>query len=126
METGFEGGTSYSLVVLADGSISLYFSTGGGVIGAGGHPSVHRAGDAMLTVAARLQVLASPTASTALPKTGQVNFYLLTSKGTLLYAAPEQELGDGNDKFSELFYAGQNVITGVRETETSKSAAPQN
>jgi len=37
------------------------------------------------------------TASTVLPKTGQVNFYLLTSKGTLLYAAPEK-LGDGNDK----------------------------
>lgn len=115
METGLDGGASYSLVVLADGSISLYFSTGGGFIGTGGNASVRRAGDAMLGAATRFQSRATPAPSTPLPDDGQVNFYLLTSKGTLRYGAPEQRLGKGDDEFSDLFYAGQNVITAIRE-----------
>lgn len=43
METGFKGGGAYSLVVLADGTTSLYFSTGAGVIGAGQHEQVRKA-----------------------------------------------------------------------------------
>jgi hypothetical protein len=40
METGFEDGGAYSLVVLADGTTSIYLSRGGAVIGAGQHQTV--------------------------------------------------------------------------------------
>lgn len=36
-------GAAVTLVSLADGTTSLYFSNGGGIIGAGGHPPVAKA-----------------------------------------------------------------------------------
>ena len=42
METGFKN-DSYTLLVLADGTTSLYFSNGGGIIGAGTHETVKKA-----------------------------------------------------------------------------------
>ena len=39
METGVPGG-SYTVVSLHDGTTSIYFSNGGGIIGAGQHPDV--------------------------------------------------------------------------------------
>src|SRR5688572_20448969 len=37
IDVGLEGGSAYTLMVLGDGTTSLYFSTGGGIIGAGTH-----------------------------------------------------------------------------------------
>jgi len=42
METGYPEAVA-SLVVVADGTTSLYFSNGGGIIGAGEHSSVRTA-----------------------------------------------------------------------------------
>jgi hypothetical protein len=111
METGLEDGTAYSLVVLADGSTSLYFSTGGGAIGAGEYEAVRIAAKSMLEVANRLQANAQPTSATPLPRPGKVQFYLLSARGTLGYSADEQSLGEGKDRLSELFHAGHSVIT---------------
>ena len=122
MEVGLEGRGAYILVVLADGTVSLYFSKGGGIIGLGPHAEVRAAGQAMLEAAAGLQSHASVTMSTPLPSAGSVNFYLLTAKGVLRYLAPEQLLGAGSDPMSKLFYAGQNVITQIRLVEGERGA----
>jgi len=121
METGLQGGAVYSLVVLADGSTSLYFSTGGGVIGAGGHEAVRAASKSMLETAMRLQFQAQVASLTPLPGRGRVHFYLLTAHGTLSYSADEQGLGQGNDRMSELFHAGHAVIAQVRLNAEARS-----
>jgi hypothetical protein len=110
METAFEGRGSFTLLVLADGTTSLYFSKGGGMLGEGRGAEVRAASAAMLETAARLQGNARPTTATPLPSTGTVNFYFLTAKGTLRYLAAERLLGTGEDPMSELFYAGQAVL----------------
>ena len=117
METGLPDGAAYTLVVLADGSTSLYFSTGGGVIGAGAHASVREASTALLREANQVHASARSTTNTPLPKPGQVVFYLLAPNGTLAYGAPEESLGAGKDQFSSLFFAGHAVITEVRKSE---------
>jgi len=119
METGLEDGAAYSLLVLADGSTSVYFSTGGGVIGAGEHEAVRAEGKSMLEVATRVQMQMQPVSSTPLPRPGKVQFYLLSPQGTLGYSADEQLLGEGKDRLSELFHAGHAVITQVRMAEQS-------
>jgi hypothetical protein len=50
METDL-GEASYTLMVAADGSMSLYTSTGGGIIGAGAHASVKEPSKAFLRLA---------------------------------------------------------------------------
>jgi hypothetical protein len=117
METGLPDGAAYTLVVLADGSTSLYFSTGGGVIGAGAHARVRAASTALLHEASQVRASARSTTSTPLPKPGQVVFYLLAANGTLAYGAAEESLGAGKDQFSPLFFAGHAVIAEVRKSE---------
>jgi hypothetical protein len=47
METGYPEG-SFTLSSVADGSTSLYFSNGGGIIGGGEHENVHKASSYLL------------------------------------------------------------------------------
>jgi hypothetical protein len=121
METGMDGGAVYSLVVLADGSTSLYFSNGGGVVGSGSHESVRAASKAMLEVAARHQSGLKPTLATPQPKPGMVQFYVLTQQGTLAYSAEEHSLGNNKDSHSELFHAGHAVIAQVRLAQEAQA-----
>jgi len=116
METGYEGG-AFTLVALADGTVSLYFSTGGGVIGAGEHESVRRPADSFIGWANRYVSEAAPSKSQPLPSEGQTTFYFLTKSGIRSYSAKEVELGEGRDKLSDLFHAGHAVITEVRKTQ---------
>lgn len=76
----------------------------------------------MLQTAARLQSRARPTTTTPLPSAGSVNFYLLTANGIPRHLAAEQALGAGEDPMSELFYAGQNVITQIRKVDEERGA----
>ena len=116
METGFEEG-SFTLVTLADGTTSLYFSTGGGNIGAGEHESVRKAAWNYLSVAQHFHENARKVGETPGPTNGEVIFYFLTFEGKLAYSAPEEKLGNGNDDLSNLFYAAHDVISEIREIE---------
>lgn len=120
MDTGLDRGGAYSLVVLADGTTSLYFSTGGGIIGAGEHARVRQAAGAMLSEANRLRTETKPTESTPLPSSGQVAFYLLSNAGTLTASGAEASFGGGKERLSPLFFAGHNVITEVRKAQEAR------
>lgn len=119
METGFENG-AFTLVALADGTTSLYFSTGGGIIGGGEHEKVRRASGNFIGWANKLEAEAKPTKDYPLPNQGEVVFYFLSRKGVLKYSAPEVELGEQRDKLSNLFHAGHLVISELREIEQAK------
>lgn len=119
METGYED-SAFTLVALADGTTSLYFSTGGGIIGAGEHESVRNASAQFIGWANKYASEAKPTKQYPLPKEGQVNFYLLSYNGVLTYSAPEQELGEQKDQLSNLFHAGHHVISELREIEQAR------
>ncbi len=116
METGYDSG-AFTLVVLADGTVSLYFSTGGGVIGAGEHESVRQPAGSFIDWANRYVSEAKPSKAQPLPTEGQTTFYFLTNSGIRSYSAKEVELGEGRDKLSDLFHAGHAVIAEVRKTQ---------
>lgn len=119
METGFEDGW-FTLVALADGTTSLYFSTGGGVIGAGELQPVRDAAGHYLSGAQYFFDRASPVSDTPRPATGKVIFYFLGFEGISAYEAPEQKLGIGADDLSNLFYAAHAVIDEIRKTEENR------
>jgi hypothetical protein len=120
METGYPEAAT-TLVALGDGTASLYFSTGGGLIGGGPHPSINAAARRLVEVSGRHVSELSPTTEFPLPNSGSVRFYVLTTKGVLQGGDREEVLGAGSHPLSEVFFAGHEVITGLREvTEERK------
>lgn len=120
METGYPE-AAVTLVALGDGTASLYFSSGGGVIGGGPHPSIDAAARRLVGLAGSHLSKMSRTSEFPLPASGEVTFYVLTTNGVLQADAREETLGAGDHPLSELFFAGHHVITGLREvTEKRK------
>jgi hypothetical protein len=113
MEMGLAGATA-TLFALADGTTSLYLSTGGGVIGGQGHENVREANAAFLSMANQSRQHLQPASSTPVPKVGYTLFYLLTDAGTITGGGLEDDLGHGRHVLSPLFHAGHGVMTELR------------
>lgn len=119
METGYPKAL-VSLVVFAEGSTSIYFGNGGGIIGAGEHAPVRKAASELISTAATFVPEMKATKGPDLPAVGEVRFYLLTYSGLRSAAGIEEELGSGNHKLSPLFFAAHQVISAVRENSNIK------
>jgi len=114
METGYQGAV-VTLVAIADGTVSLYFSNGGGMIGIGQHEGPRKAGMVLLSFSRDFLKQASLTKSFPLPNRGKTRFYFLTQEG--VRSTPEfdeKELGSGKSPLSPLFHKAQAVITQAR------------
>jgi hypothetical protein len=115
METGYQKGVA-TLVSFADGTSSLYFSTGGGVLGAGAHATVRAMGDALLTAAETHLADLTPMDVTPLPGVGRVRFYVRTFGGMMGAEADERVLGESRHPLSPLFHSAHAVISAIRES----------
>jgi hypothetical protein len=113
METRYPEAVA-TLVAVADGTTSLYLSTGGGVIGAGEHEAVAEASRRWLLAAEELLGALSPTPDPPLPGPGLTRFVAVTPRGLLDAEAPEAELEGGRHPLSPLYHAGDDVLTQVR------------
>jgi hypothetical protein len=113
METGHHQAVS-SLVVFADGTTSLYFSHGGGILGAGEHQQVRAASASFLKTAESLLSHLLAAQETPTPNVGRVRFYVHAVDGLFTAEAGEQDLGEERHVLSPLFHAGHGVITQIR------------
>jgi hypothetical protein len=114
METGYPKAVA-SLVTFCDGTTSMYFSSGGGVIGAGQHAEIREASKALLASADGYLKELLPVAEHPRPAAGRVRFYARTFDGLKSAEADENELGEGRHRLSPLFHAGHRVITHLRQ-----------
>jgi hypothetical protein len=110
MDTTYDAGTA-ALVVLADGTVSLYTSTGGGVIGGGAHEHVAAAARRCLQVAEDHLGEFAENGSDSLPAAGGTLITLRTYSGPLRVRAPEDDLGHDRHPASPVFHAAHQVIT---------------
>ena len=118
VDWGFPTATA-SVVALADGTTSLYLSSGGGVIGGGGNASVRQAADALLALAQRMTgEIRAPDDGSA-PAPGEFRFHVVTADGARSATATVEKLGGGAHSLSPLFAATQDVITALREVSPS-------
>jgi len=122
METCYEKAV-VSLVAFVDGGASLYFSTGGGVLGAGEHASVRATLQPFFRAAEAGINCFAPATATAYPDRGRVRFYVRTFQGTLTAEGDEQDLGRMRHELSPVFHAGHAVIAAVREATGGWGAA---
>ncbi|HUS23003.1 MAG TPA: hypothetical protein VMZ66_13430 [Aeromicrobium sp.] len=114
MDTAMADGNWHSLVVLADGTTSLYTSAAFGIIGAGTHESVRLASDRLLELAEQELGLFAPDSNDAVPASGMVALRALTFEGRRVVVAPEDDLGHGRHVASPVFHAVHEVITQTR------------
>lgn len=119
METGFESG-SFTLLVIADGTTSLYFSNGGGIIGAGTHENVKKASSMLLSGANHFHAQTKSASSFPYPSNGEVKFYFIGRSGVTSYSANEVDLGENRDPLSKLFHVSHMVISELRQIEETR------
>ncbi|MFZ2031980.1 MAG: hypothetical protein WAU68_16835 [Vitreimonas sp.] len=113
METGYEKAV-VTLVAMSDSSISVYFSTGGGMIGAGSHERPAAAARNLAMGVAQNMEHFKKTSDTKAPKPGETRFFVLIDKDVLGASAKEEEFGQNKHKLSPVFHAAHGVITEVR------------
>jgi hypothetical protein len=122
MEIGLPEATT-TIIAIADGTVSMYLSSGGGVIGAGEHAAVRGAADVFRTVVAENRNLLARTGVFAPPEVGEVRFHARIGDDRLTGAAPESALRAGRHALAPLYAAGQDVLTEIRLT--TEAAEPE-
>jgi hypothetical protein len=113
METGYKVGLA-TLVSLADGTTSLYYSTGGGMLGSGEYTPIAQASKALVAQAENHFQQLSPTEEFPLPEVGQVRFLVLTYAGAFTAEATEKKLAVGKHALSPLYTCAQEILTQLR------------
>ena len=119
METGYPEAVA-TLASVTDGAASLYFSNGGGIIGAGENEAPKVASKELVRAAEQFVKDCKQTAEFPLPTKSYTRFYLVTVDGVFTAEVLENDLGNNRHKLSPLFHKAQNLITTVRLTEEEK------
>ncbi|CAB4686531.1 MAG: hypothetical protein F2663_01935 [Actinobacteria bacterium] len=114
MDIGYDEAV-VTVVGLAEGTTSIYASTGAAKIGMGAHQHVATTSKAWIAVAEAAPVNASE--ATELPVAGAVQFTLLTTGAKRSATADEAALQAGNHPLSDLYTAGQDVIGAIRAVD---------
>jgi hypothetical protein len=110
LETGYDSGVA-TVVSLKDGTTSLYSSAGFGIIGGGAHADVILATARFLAAVEAALDGMPPEADPGLPGEGQTIIRALTFDGRRAVSGAEGDFGSGVHPLSNLFYAGQAVMT---------------
>jgi hypothetical protein len=113
MDSGQPNGVA-TVVAIADGTVSMYTSSGGGIIGLGQHEGPRNAARHLLAVAGGFLSQFSPTQQFPLPKANMVNIFLLTFSGVLFAEDTQDNLGYYRSPISPLFHAAHALITQIR------------
>jgi hypothetical protein len=110
VETGYDVGIA-TLISLADGTTSLYFSTGGGLLGSSDYTPLAKASKSLVVQSEKYRSHMSKSAhDIPLPAVGQVRFVLLTFSGLVSMQAPEQELTSGKHVLSPLYMQARVIL----------------
>jgi hypothetical protein len=110
-----------TLACFADGNASLYYKTGGGMIGGISHENVRKAAQEFTTLARKALPRMRRTATYPLPEPDKVRFYVLTSRGIYSTETDREALGETESELSALFSSGQEVVAQMREVQEQKS-----
>ena len=113
METAYPEGV-VSLLATVEGTVSLYFSSGGGTIGLGQHAEPAAISAELLAMAEDFLPKFQPTEDRSLPELTITRIYLLTFDKTFAAEAPEDTLSNDQHEISPLFHKAHELITAIR------------
>ena len=121
VEIGYQVGSA-TLVCFADGTTSLYYSTGGGMLGSAEYSPVSEASKALVSQAENHLAHFSSRNEFPLPAVGQVRFIILTYTGLLTGEAPEETLASGKHLLALLFLKAHETLEQLRLLTEKKHA----
>ena len=111
-----------TLVCFANGDASVYYKTGGGMIGGLSHDPVCKAAKEFVDLAEKALPRMTATTEQPLPEADRVRFYLLSPKGIFTAETDREGLGeDPGNELSALYYKGQEVVTQMRQVQEQKA-----
>lgn len=113
MDWEMDGATATTISFIT-GDASLYLSSGGGVIGGGTNQNVKIAAEKFVELAQSFLSKAKKTESNKLPETNNVNFYLLTNKGTYVGIENIENFDNNSSEWLPLFEQGNRVLSELR------------
>jgi hypothetical protein len=120
MDIALRRGTA-TLVCVADGSSSLYLSTGRGTIGSDACESTRNAVIEFMELSRYYVSMMTPVHSHALPQVGNIAFYVLTKRGTYSAGDTFEKIMSGNSPWSRLFTEASKVTDALgRECAMAK------
>ena len=104
-----------TIIAVADGSASVYPSSGAASIGGGqSHESIRNAALKAVELAAGAQAQMHATTQFPLAARGQVTFYEITDSGVFTATASQEDLNGNRSPFSQLAAATQNIVAEYR------------
>jgi hypothetical protein len=105
---------SASIIAVADGTVSMYTSSGGGMIGAGDHESVRVPAARFLRTVESLLDSLTATTDAALPPANHFALVALTYDG-MRRGLVDLRLLRKEDPLAKAWITGQDLITALRE-----------
>lgn len=119
VDVGVESGVA-TLAVLRDGSISLYLSNGGGVIGLGQHDALHEKAAKLLELAEQFSLEGPEAERDTLPSEGFTRFNFLGFGGARAVEEEDENLEDGAHALSPLYEAAHDLLAAAEEVEMKR------
>ncbi|HEX4039906.1 MAG TPA: hypothetical protein VHX37_17760 [Acidobacteriaceae bacterium] len=115
-----------TVLATADGTASLYLSSGGGFLGGGQrYEEIRQVALHAVALATSLASQFEPTEMTALPALGDVTFYVTSGEGIRMVVASEARLRAGTDPLAALGGAMQRIVTEYRVHYPRRPAAAE-
>ena len=121
MDMGMPNGIA-TMIAVADGTVSMYTSAGGGIIGVGPHEGPKRVASDLLQAAPEFSSHCEPTTVFPLPKTGNIRFYLMGPEKIVTKEVNAQELSGGRHELSPLFSKCNALLTEIRLVDQKQRA----
>jgi hypothetical protein len=114
MEIGLRDGSA-TILAMADGTVSMYTSGGGGILGYDAKPAVREAGQRFLAAAETFAPGFALAEHVAPPRAGYVRFLLTTRDGVRASTEVEgSQVETRTHPLMPLYAAGQGVVTAIR------------
>jgi hypothetical protein len=115
-----------TIVSLADGTTSMYLSTGGGTIGAGEHPAAAAASVNAVRIAEGMLDGFAPVTASPVPVRGRTALTLLTFRGLRRFEDDTEAFENGSSRLAPVANAMQAVISEIRQAQASSDrGSPQ-
>jgi len=115
-------GSVVTLVCFASGDASIYYQSGGGMVGGISHDNVRKAAKEFISLGQNALSRMIRTGSQPLPGAGKIRFYALTPRGTLTTETDREAIGRPGNELSSLFYCGQEVVSQMREAQAQRAS----